>query len=90
MAECVLSLIVAETVQAEGGVQVARVAWLQDLSALCREFGILLIVDDIQVGCGRPRGHEEIGGACSISAWGVAASNTMRDERAKPIGCCSH
>ncbi len=45
--------IVAETVQAEGGVQVARVPWLQDLSALCREFGILLIVDDIQVGCGR-------------------------------------
>jgi diaminobutyrate-2-oxoglutarate transaminase len=45
--------VIVETIQAEGGVNVASVSWLQGLQALCREFDILLIVDDIQVGCGR-------------------------------------
>ncbi len=42
-----------ETIQAEGGVNVADKQWLQDLQALAKEVGALLIVDDIQVGCGR-------------------------------------
>jgi len=42
-----------ETIQAEGGVNVAGKAWLQELASLARELGSLLIVDDIQVGCGR-------------------------------------
>jgi diaminobutyrate-2-oxoglutarate transaminase len=45
--------IVVETIQAEGGVNVARLEWLRGLEKLCREFDILLIVDDIQVGNGR-------------------------------------
>jgi len=45
--------IILETVQGEGGIHVASVEWLQQLEALCREFDILLIVDDIQVGNGR-------------------------------------
>jgi len=45
--------IILETVQGEGGVNVARVEWLQKLEMLCRERDILLIVDDIQVGNGR-------------------------------------
>jgi diaminobutyrate-2-oxoglutarate transaminase len=45
--------VIVETVQAEGGVNVASVAWLRRLAALCRKLGVLLIVDDIQVGCGR-------------------------------------
>jgi diaminobutyrate-2-oxoglutarate transaminase len=45
--------VILETVQAEGGVNVARLAWLQGLERLCRDFDILLIVDDIQVGNGR-------------------------------------
>jgi diaminobutyrate-2-oxoglutarate transaminase len=45
--------VIVETVQAEGGVNVASKQWLQDLAATCREHGILLIIDDIQVGCGR-------------------------------------
>ena len=44
---------VVETIQAEGGLNVASDAWLQRLQAICRARGILLIVDDIQVGCGR-------------------------------------
>ncbi|TVS11032.1 MAG: aspartate aminotransferase family protein [Wenzhouxiangella sp.] len=42
-----------EAIQAEGGVNVASDEWLQDLQSLAREVGALLIVDDIQVGCGR-------------------------------------
>ncbi|MDX1457177.1 MAG: diaminobutyrate--2-oxoglutarate transaminase [Marinobacter sp.] len=45
--------VVVETVQGEGGINVASVEWLQQLEALCREFDILLIIDDIQVGNGR-------------------------------------
>lgn len=42
--------IVLETVQAEGGVNVASTWWLQQVRLLCDKFGILLVVDDIQVG----------------------------------------
>ena len=45
--------IILETIQAEGGIKVANVAWLQNLQKFANENGILLIVDDIQVGCGR-------------------------------------
>lgn len=42
-----------ETIQAEGGVNVAEQQWLLDLQNLAREVGSLIIVDDIQVGMGR-------------------------------------
>ncbi|MFZ1863819.1 MAG: diaminobutyrate--2-oxoglutarate transaminase [Polyangiales bacterium] len=45
--------IIVETVQGEGGINVASDEWLRQLEAICREFDILLIVDDIQVGNGR-------------------------------------
>jgi diaminobutyrate-2-oxoglutarate transaminase len=45
--------IVVETLQAEGGIFVASTEWLRRLRKLCDTFGILLICDDIQVGCGR-------------------------------------
>jgi len=45
--------VIVETVQGEGGVNVASAAWLQRLQALCRRYDMLLIVDDIQAGCGR-------------------------------------
>jgi diaminobutyrate-2-oxoglutarate transaminase len=44
---------ILETVQAEGGVNVASRQWLKRLETLAKRFDILLIVDDIQVGCGR-------------------------------------
>ena len=44
---------IVETIQAEGGVNVAREEWLQAVQALAREHDALFIVDDIQVGCGR-------------------------------------
>lgn len=45
--------IIVETVQGEGGVNVASRDWLRGLEQVCRDSGVLLIVDDIQVGCGR-------------------------------------
>lgn len=44
---------IVETVQGEGGLNVASAEWLRDLSALADEIGALLIIDDIQAGCGR-------------------------------------
>ena len=48
--------VIVETVQAEGGINVADVKWLVALRELCDKYGILLICDDIQVGNGRT-GH---------------------------------
>jgi diaminobutyrate-2-oxoglutarate transaminase len=48
--------VILETVQAEGGVNVASTAWLRRLRDITQRHGIVLIVDDIQVGCGRT-GH---------------------------------
>ncbi|MDN5865320.1 MAG: diaminobutyrate--2-oxoglutarate transaminase [Gammaproteobacteria bacterium] len=45
--------IILETVQAEGGIRVAGFNWLKRLETIAHERNILLIVDDIQVGCGR-------------------------------------
>ena len=45
--------VIVETVQGEGGLNVARAEWLQALAELCRRRDILLIVDDVQMGCGR-------------------------------------
>ncbi|BBM64559.1 diaminobutyrate--2-oxoglutarate transaminase [Vibrio alfacsensis] len=45
--------VLIETVQGEGGLNVASNAWLQRLEKICHSNDILLIVDDIQAGCGR-------------------------------------
>ena len=45
--------VIVETVQGEGGINAARAEWLRGLSELCKKHEILLIVDDIQMGCGR-------------------------------------
>lgn len=48
--------VLLETIQGEGGINVASAAWLHRLAAVCRRHGVLLIVDDIQMGCGRTGG----------------------------------
>lgn len=79
--------VIVETVQGEGGVNTARREWLRQLSTLCKEQGIILIVDDIQMGCGRTGGffsfeeagiHPDI--VClskSISASGLPLALTL-------------
>lgn len=45
--------VILETVQGEGGLRAATAAWVRNLAALLRTHGVLLIIDDIQAGCGR-------------------------------------
>lgn len=45
--------VIVETIQGAGGVNVASFEWLRSLEKVCRKHDVLLIVDDIQVGCGR-------------------------------------
>jgi len=79
--------VLVETVQGEGGVNPASPTWLADLAELCERRGILLIVDDIQMGCGRtgPFFSFEVAGispdiVClskSISGYGLPMSLTL-------------
>lgn len=45
--------IILETIQGEGGLNTASPEWLMKIKRICNEHKILLIVDDIQAGCGR-------------------------------------
>ena len=45
--------ILLETVQGEGGLNAASPSWLRRMARLAERHGALLIVDDIQAGCGR-------------------------------------
>jgi predicted acetylornithine/succinylornithine family transaminase len=45
--------IMVEPIQGEGGVNIPSDGYLRDLRELCRERGILLIFDEVQVGMGR-------------------------------------
>jgi diaminobutyrate-2-oxoglutarate transaminase len=45
--------ILLETVQGEGGLNAASPSWLRRIARLAEQHGALLIVDDIQAGCGR-------------------------------------
>ena len=45
--------IILETVQGEGGLNVASPEWVKRIADIAKKHGALLIVDDIQAGCGR-------------------------------------
>jgi len=45
--------VIVETVQGEGGLRVADADWLRELAGVCARHEVLLIVDDVQMGCGR-------------------------------------
>ena len=45
--------IILETTQADGGINVFDAEWLRGVRELCDRHDILMIVDDIQVGCAR-------------------------------------
>lgn len=44
---------IVETIQGEGGINYCSVEWLRALSDVCKKHDVLLIIDDIQAGCGR-------------------------------------
>jgi len=55
---------ILETVQGEGGLNVASSGWLSRIGKLANDLGALLIVDEVQTGCGRTGkffGFEEMG-----------------------------
>ena len=89
--------VIVETVQADGGLNTADVEWLRQIEAICRENGVLLILDEVQTGCGRtgPFFSFEPAGirpdiVClsrSISAGGPALALTLvRPEHAREAG----
>jgi predicted acetylornithine/succinylornithine family transaminase len=45
--------VLLEPVQGEGGVHVPREGYLKEVRHLCDERGLLLILDEVQTGCGR-------------------------------------
>lgn len=45
--------ILVEPVQGEGGLNAASAQWLQKIEKIAKKHGALLILDDIQAGCGR-------------------------------------
>lgn len=48
-----VAAIILECVQGEGGLNVATPAWVQKVAAVARAHGTLLILDEVQTGCGR-------------------------------------
>jgi diaminobutyrate-2-oxoglutarate transaminase len=79
--------VILETVQGEGGVNVASHEWLLGVAERCRRHEIPLIVDDVQMGCGRtgPFFSFEVAGiepdiVClskSISGYGLPLALTL-------------
>ncbi|OEH54227.1 acetylornithine aminotransferase [Oceanobacillus sp. E9] len=47
------SAVLLEVIQGEGGIHIADKDWLKQLSAICKDADILLIIDEIQTGIGR-------------------------------------
>lgn len=47
---------IVETVQGEGGLNAASPEWLRRIAEIAKQHGALLIIDDIQAGCGRTGG----------------------------------
>lgn len=83
--------IIVETIQADGGVNVAPAGWLREVRRVCDRHEIMLICDDVQVGCGRtgPFFSFEDAGVVpdmivlskSISGYGLPMSMLLIDRR---------
>ena len=81
----VVSAVLLEPLQGEGGVQPADVAFLQGVRRLCDERGVLLMIDEIQTGLGRTGrwwGFEHAGIRPDVVTIAKALGNGM------PIGAC--
>jgi acetylornithine/N-succinyldiaminopimelate aminotransferase len=81
----IVSAVLLEPVQGEGGVQPADAAFLQGVRRLCDERGVLLMLDEIQTGLGRTGrwwGFEHAGIRPDVVTMAKALGNGM------PIGAC--
>ncbi len=48
-----IGAVIVEPIQGRGGIRIPPSGWLRDISMVCREFGALLILDEIYTGWGR-------------------------------------
>ncbi|MEM8836347.1 MAG: aspartate aminotransferase family protein [Planctomycetota bacterium] len=79
-----VAAIIIEMVQGEGGFQVAPKAYVQGLRAVCDEFGIALIIDEVQTGFARTGAwgaYEHYGVYPDISPWAKSMGGGL------PISC---
>ncbi|MFI4947283.1 MAG: aspartate aminotransferase family protein [Alphaproteobacteria bacterium] len=77
--------ILVEPVQGEGGVRAPAADYLKGLRAICDEFGLLLVFDEVQCGMGRTGklfAHEWAGISPDVMAIAKALGNGF------PIGAC--
>ena len=77
--------ILVEPVQGEGGVRAPSADYLKGLRAICDEYGLLLVFDEVQCGMGRTGklfAHEWAGIAPDVMAVAKALGNGF------PIGAC--
>jgi acetylornithine/N-succinyldiaminopimelate aminotransferase len=77
--------ILIEPVQGEGGVRAPSADYLKGLRAICDEFGLLLVYDEVQCGMGRTGklfAHEWAGVPPDVMAVAKALGNGF------PIGAC--
>jgi acetylornithine/N-succinyldiaminopimelate aminotransferase len=77
--------LLVEPVQGEGGVRAPSADYLKGLRAICDEYGLLLIYDEVQSGMGRTGrlfAHEWTGVAPDVMAVAKALGNGL------PIGAC--
>jgi L-lysine 6-transaminase len=68
-----IAAFIAEPVQAEGGDNHMRPEFLQAMQALCREYDALLVLDEVQTGCGltgTPWAYQSLGVEPDVVAFG--------------------
>ncbi len=92
--------IMFETVQGEGGLNAARPEWIRRVAELAKEHGALLIIDDVQAGCGRTGGFFSFDGmdvmpdivtmAKSISGFGLPMGLVLVRPRQDVMGPAEH
>ena len=81
-----VAAVLLEPVQGEGGVNPATAAYFQGVERLCRERGILFMVDEVQTGLGRTGewfGFQHFGVQPDVVTMAKALGNGM------PIGACA-
>ncbi len=79
-----VAAVIIELVQGEGGFVVAPAAYVRELRRLCDEFGIVLIIDEVQSGFGRTSkwgAYQHYDITPDLSVWAKSMGAGM------PIGC---
>ncbi|MAB00728.1 MAG: diaminobutyrate--2-oxoglutarate transaminase [Stappia sp.] len=92
--------IILEVVQGEGGLNAARPEWVKRIAEIARAHGALLIIDDIQAGCGRTGGFFSFDGmdvkpdlvtmAKSLSGFGLPLAAVLVRPEHDVLGPAEH